>query len=393
MGEVQNKIITQKKVNKPSDSPLGSGKIINFNERLTSISSFQKNIENGLAFTNYSVSALEGIHEQTHSMLVDVVSLKNPTNSTSTQDYVQKLTNYLDTIVNLANSEFQGQYLFAGTDYSVKPYEISADGQSVVINSSNLGGEKSIKTSNNTLQKINITGEELFNSAIKYTGNFNSADAVGTAKTFSQKIFDGDGNEFTIEMEFTKSAANTYTLNTGVKDSTDNVVYSGTNSLGFNPATGKITGLDGTTAQKLQVSVPGKNLDFTFDVSGLMESNKATTVNSSMNLNGNIFNTIISIRENLKNGNMPNDNQLDLLNGFSQHFLNKVSELGNIQNNLTSASELLSREETEVTSLLSQENDVDMAEYAIELQNYQNALEVSYKISSIMLPKSLLDYI
>lgn len=393
MGEVQRKIITQKKVNKPSDSPLGSGKIIGFNERLKSITSFKKNIENGIAFTNYSISALEGIQNQTQMMMVDAVNLKNPTNATSVQDYAQKFNNYLDTIVNLANSQFEGQYLFAGTDYSVKPYEISASGQSVNVNSSDISGEKAIKTTNSTVQKINITGEELFGSVLKYTGNFNNSDAVGTSKSFSQKIYDGNGHEYSIEMTFLKTGDNNYSIATGVKDAGDNIIFTGNNSISFNAATGKIIGLDGTTSKKININIASADLNFTFDVNGLIESGKATAVNSSMDVAGNIFETIIKIKENLKNGVMPNDNQMNLLNGFNQHFLNKISELGNIQNNLNSASNLLQREEMEVTDLLSKENDLDMAEYAIELQNYQNALEVSYKISSIMLPKSLLDYI
>jgi flagellin-like hook-associated protein FlgL len=70
-----------------------------------------------------------------------------------------------------------------------------------------------------------------------------------------------------------------------------------------------------------------------------------------------------------------------------------MSEAGNIQNRLEDTQNMLQSQDLETRELLSKEKDVDMAAALIQLQNEQYSLELSYKVSSMILPMSLLDYL
>ena len=82
-----------------------------------------------------------------------------------------------------------------------------------------------------------------------------------------------------------------------------------------------------------------------------------------------------------------------MINDFNQHLLNNLSKAGGISNKLQSTEEILFNNEMEVAELLSLEKNVDIAKALIELESAQYTLDVSYQISSMILPKSLLDYL
>jgi flagellin-like hook-associated protein FlgL len=78
---------------------------------------------------------------------------------------------------------------------------------------------------------------------------------------------------------------------------------------------------------------------------------------------------------------------------FHSRLLNKMSDAGSIYNTLENTKSLLESQRVEIESMLSSEKDLDMAKAIIDMQNYEYLLQVSYKMSAMILPKSLLDFI
>ncbi len=395
LGKVQKKVITQKEINKPSDSPLASAKIISFNERLQSINTYKSNVQNASSFTSHAINALEGVEDMMQKMMVDLVNINNPTNSSALEHYQKKFENYLNTLTDLSNAEYDGMYLFGGTSSMSKPFSINSEGTEFQINSNSLEGNLEIKTSRSISQKINISGREFLGNSILQKGSLDSNLDPADTVTSQKKILDGDGKELTVSMEYNKVNNHEFQVDLRILDKDGNEVFaSQDNDIVFDSATGKIQSLNGNThTQTLNINLGSEKINFAVDLSSLTESTTPKGLKLSSSMEGNIFDTLISIKENLKSGVYPNENQVKLLNSFHKQVLVNLSELGTVQNNLTAVDDLLTREETELTELLSKENDVDMAKYAIELQNRQYALDVSYKISSMILPKSILDYL
>ena len=106
-----------------------------------------------------------------------------------------------------------------------------------------------------------------------------------------------------------------------------------------------------------------------------------------------IFNTLLTIKNKLENGELPTDEEAARVDEFNQHILNKLSSAGNLINKLENTKEVLNNQQFVITSLVSDEQDVDIAKAVLELQNQDYVLQLSYKISSMVLPKSLMDFL
>jgi flagellin-like hook-associated protein FlgL len=67
--------------------------------------------------------------------------------------------------------------------------------------------------------------------------------------------------------------------------------------------------------------------------------------------------------------------------------------MGNISNKLSDSKEILSNQVLTLEGLISKESEIDLAQATIDLQNYDYSLQLSYKMSSMFLTRSLLDYL
>ena len=275
MEELQTQIASNNKINRPSDSPSGAAKIMRFRTNITQTKDFVGNIDNSLAFIQESMRGLEYILDESTKILVDLAEIQNPSNDGNLESYANQIDTSLNIILESANTEFNGQYIFGGTDDSKSPYGFTADGSAVELKVGDVSGDRKVKISKNITQKINVDGSELF----------------------------GD--------------------------------------------------IDGT----------------------------------------DVFNKLIDIRDNLRNGIKPTDADVKAIENFSSSVRDHLSDVGNVSNKLDDSKTILSNQILTLEGLISKESEVDLAASTIELQNYDYSLQLSYKMSSMFLTRSLLDYI
>ena len=100
-----------------------------------------------------------------------------------------------------------------------------------------------------------------------------------------------------------------------------------------------------------------------------------------------------SVSEKLAAGELPDEDQVKLIEEFGKNLTDKISELGNYRNRLTDTDEMNQSQSLTLQELVSKEKDVDVAQLAINLQEKQYNLDLTYKISATLLPKSLLDFL
>jgi len=275
MEELQTQIASNNKINKPSDSPSGAAKIMRFRADVTQTKDFVGNIDNSLAFIQESMRGLEYVLDESTKILVDLAQIQNPSNDGNMESFANQIDSSLNIILEAANIEFNGQYIFGGTDDSNVPYGFTADGSAVELKATDVSGDRKVKISKNITQNINVPGSELF------------------------------GN------------------------------------------------IDGT----------------------------------------DIFNKLIEIRDNLRNGIKPTDADVKAIEDFSSSVRDHLSEVGNVSNKLDSSKVILGNQILTLEGLISKESEVDLAAATIQLQNYDYSLQLSYKMSSMFLTRSLLDYL
>ncbi len=394
LADIQTQLATQSKVNKPSDNPLSNSRIMRIQDQLSTIYTYKSNISYAKSVISDAIISMEAMHNEMQNIQVKLTELNSGTIGDNLQTFADSVGASLDILLELANTEFNGQYNFAGTENNSKPFYYDEVNNRVVANSDHLGGDRTVKISSGITQKFNVTGKELFQSVFTQNGNLDSTAAIGSNQTDLSKIYDAEGNEYTLNLTYTKTAENTYELNYSILDSDSNEIENQTISdLTFNSETGKFQSLDGQSFGEIHIQNTNNKIDFVIDVSSLSESDSASKLNGRLNQKADIFNTLISIREKLLNGEKPSADQVEMVNEFSQYLLDKTSMAGGISNKLQATEDILFNREIETLELLSLEKDVDMERAIIDLQTAQYTLDVSYHISSMILPKSLLDYL
>jgi flagellar hook-associated protein 3 FlgL len=392
--DIQTQLTTQSKVNKPSDNPLSNSRIMRMQNQLNSIYTYQSNINYARSILDDGIQSMEAMQNEIQNVQVQLTQLNSAIVSEDLTSFAESIDSSLEILVEMANSEFNGQYNFGGTESSTKPFYYDKSNNRVVSNSDNIGGEKVVKISSGITQKYNISGKELFQSVFTQSGNLDSTAGIGVAQIDSSTIYDAEGNEYTLNLEYSITAANTYELDYTILDSDANVVENQTVSdLKFNSTTGEFESLNGDSFGEINIQNTANKIDFQIDLSTLSENATATNLNNSLSQKADIFNTLIAIKEGLLAGERPSEEQVDMVNDFNQHVLNKLSSAGGISNKLQVTEGILVNKEFEISGLLSIEKDVDMARALLDLESAQYTLDISYKISSMILPKSLLDYL
>jgi flagellar hook-associated protein 3 FlgL len=394
MNKLQTQIATLKKINSPSDSPAGTSTLIRISDQMESTKTYINNINKSRTFLDETLFVMDSMSNEVTNAMVKLTELINPINQGNLALYSDQLDKSLNILLDLANIQSDGKYIFGGTDFSSAPFAKSGDGMTIDIKS-NVTGEQKVKISNSMSQQVNITGRDLFGTIVSQSGILDSSAVSGTTSSSSQEVYDVYGNSYTMSSSYTKTSDNTYQFSYDIIDADGNSIYStppSTKELVFNPNNGSMISMDGTSPNMLLIDVPEKKINFSLDYRGIKEKNEASSITSSANQKMDIFNTLITLRENIKNGIIPDQPQINIINDFAKHLLDKISEVGSTINQLTNTEEMLNNQMDNFENLTASVNEVDLAKAIMELQQQDYALQFANKVASMILPRSILDY-
>jgi flagellar hook-associated protein 3 len=392
---VNRQILTGKKIEKPSDSPSGTSRLIRISDQLGQTETYQKNIKNSQSFLNDTTFALDSIQTQILDVIGKLTDLQNPINQGNLDLYADMIDHSLGMMVETANSQSDGKFIFGGTDYSGKPYVLSGDGVTYET-ATDTSGKINVRFSQNITQNINLPGSEVFGTIIAAKGNFDSTSPIGTIENNSIAIYDNLGNQYQFQTNFQKTAADTYQLTYDIIDGGGASVFSSppaAKELVFNPASGALVSVNGSSNLNFNISVPANRINFDLNLQTLTQKNSASSFSLNANQDTNIFNKLKQVSDNLRNGIIPTEADIDIVEDFNSRLIGKMSEVGNIINQTDTIDNMLNQQNFNLQELADNENGVDVAKAIVDLQNQQYLLEVSQKLAATILPKSLLDYL
>lgn len=163
---VQQQLSTGKRVQRPSDDPQGTSISMGYRRDITFEEQMRRNIEGGVAFMNATESALSSATEVIHSARELAVQGANGTNSQSGRDAMAiQVDQLLQQMVQIANSNFSGAYLFAGNETNKPAFTTTAAGGSITaVDYDGDHGERKRQISPNDIYAVNLTGDRAFGS-------------------------------------------------------------------------------------------------------------------------------------------------------------------------------------------------------------------------------------
>ncbi len=373
-GEIMEKMASQKQVNKPSDDPLGMGKILDYRAVKAQISSYTGNIDSSKSWLSATESSLTNVNDILTKVKETAVAQASATASASTRQIAaDSLQPLIDQIRSLANSKFGNRYLFSGTRTDTEPFSATASAVTRI--------DTPVAASGNT-----------FDGTVTSSGAYTGA----TNKTYAIKIITGG-----------TLAASTYQISTdggktwGATQSNLSAPVTVGDGIELTFTTGTVN-LAANDIFYVHAYAPGyyngNGEELSSEVGMGVTSNYSVTGEAAFTNQGQGTVDIFKVLDDLKTA-LENDdadgvrNQLDLLNQASDQIDRYTAQCGTRTNGLDASNTALQDMDTRLTSLTSNIEDADMAALITEYQMKQVALQATYKMAGDMGSISILNFL
>lgn len=125
--ELLEQMATQKKINRPSDDPLGMSRVLDYRKTEASIEQYRQNIDYCNGWYAMTESKLSGAGNLLRNAEELAVAQSTGTATAETRTIVAERiqTDIIDGMIALANSRYGEMYLFSGSKTDVQPFSSS----------------------------------------------------------------------------------------------------------------------------------------------------------------------------------------------------------------------------------------------------------------------------
>lgn len=190
MDHIENELSTGKKINKPSDDPVGITYALRYRSEISLNEQYQRNIDaakSNVDHTDTVLGSLTDVVQRVNELTVQGVTGTNPQ---SAMDAISLEIQQLGTeVISIGNDQLNGKYTFNGQMTDVKPYTTGLESTDT--------GEVKYQLGSGVTLPVNITGNEVFGSSTdpdNLTAVINGLSAAftagdqTTAKSFMSKL-------------------------------------------------------------------------------------------------------------------------------------------------------------------------------------------------------------
>lgn len=195
-------------INKPSDNPGGAAQLARINDLTSQVDSYQQSISSISGLFSTADSTLDSVVTVLQRAISLGVEGANGTLSdTDRAGVASELTGIQSQLLSLANTSYQGQYIFAGTA-TTQPF-VSDPTQASGVRYTGNSGTNSVTIGTGYALQVNVPGSQIFNgsgadvfqaiddlivSMQNNTGIGTAVTELGTALTYvsGQQVFYGN---------------------------------------------------------------------------------------------------------------------------------------------------------------------------------------------------------
>jgi flagellar hook-associated protein 3 FlgL len=184
--EAQIKVATGKRINKPSDDPIGMGKVLDYRKIISSIEQYNENIihgKNQLEITSTILDEIDTLLNEAKEWAQEFGSGSDASASAA----LLEIKGLYDSIMDLANTKIGNNYIFAGHETNIAPFSRDAN---YTATYSGDDGDFKVMVGDNVQVKINATGQDIFDGGTDVFGALedliNALEANDPAAAFAQ---------------------------------------------------------------------------------------------------------------------------------------------------------------------------------------------------------------
>ena len=375
MAKLQEQVSTGSRINRISDDPAASYRVLGLNTNVKSLENYINNLSEVISILELSSTIIEDITSNFTETQIRLTQISSGIYDEAARKITAEgINDILEQIVSLANTKHMNQYLFGGTNTGSAPYTVErTDGKITRVTYQGSFENRDIEVAPGMESSAFYIGDNIFRSndrsAPVFIGDTGSKAGTGTSSVHGA-----------VWLEITEPVAGTYRLSidddpTSYVDVT--VPPGNANTMVTHAETGEVLYVDTTAIASTGVdlvSVPG-----TYD----------------------IFNTLIIIRDVLENEKGLSDAQVrEQLNNLPSSFeetnnllvqaeVSIGSKIGFLDDLKYSLKDIKYNTEDEATRL----QEADIAQIAIDLSRREVLYQMSLAVAAKLMSMSLLDFI
>lgn len=187
MNDTQLQLSTGRKINKPSDDPVGTTYALRYRSEISANVQYQKNVDSAISWLDFNETVLSQTGDVVQRLRQLTVQSANGTNPQSALDSIkQEMTQLKEQLIDVANSQLNGKYIFNGQDYNNKPYTFptGTDGSSDTTDWSGISldsGAINYVVGESVQLPINMSGDKVFGKSGDSDNLFAIIDRISQA--------------------------------------------------------------------------------------------------------------------------------------------------------------------------------------------------------------------
>lgn len=188
-------ISSGKRITKPSDDPLGMGKVLDHRKTVYSIEQYQKNIAHATSWLQHTDMTLGTVDTLLirAKVLAEYQATETATQNTR-ENAAEEIESIYDQMLQLANTKFRGSHIFAGHQTAASPF--SRDNNFNVAYNGDTGEIRSI-VGEKVAIVTNLNGEDTF---------LNGANVFGILRDLKNGLENNDTDAISAQLELLDDA-------------------------------------------------------------------------------------------------------------------------------------------------------------------------------------------
>jgi len=389
-------VATGKRINSLSDDPVGLTQCLNIRSSLANLDQLDKNISTARTWLNAGETALDSTNDLISDTKVLCLQMANDSmNATDRAEAAGLVDGYLRQILSLANTQVNGQYIFAGTKTDTKAFAFDDEANPTKVTYSGNDTPFTIKIGKDAKVAVGRDGEEVFwDQFVTIDSTNNKIDFYedGTNDNTLVAII-AEGNYTVSELEAEIERA--------LEEASDNATVPNSidYTVSYDSSTKKFTIEGDLTLTELQLLwKTGANAgtsvgpDIGFDASE--DDTTGITHSSDREVQWGIFNTLIDLKGYLEANDVDGiQRSMTRLDTHFNNFSTTISDTGSKEIRLDIKEKVISDLNLSYMTRKSKLEDADMIEAITELQAKEVAYQAALASSARVMQLSLVDYL
>jgi flagellar hook-associated protein 3 FlgL len=194
MDNLQNQLATGRRLNKPSDDPVGISFSMRYRSELSANEQYQSNTNSATSWMSFTDTVMGQAGEVIQKLREMAVKASNGTNPQAALDAMKaEAAQLYEQMVDIGNSQFNGKYVFNGELTNVKPYTLEN-----AVNEEADTGLIEFEIGVGVKLSVNVPGNRVFgeqtdeDNVFKITQDFIAALGDGDFEAINKGISDFD---------------------------------------------------------------------------------------------------------------------------------------------------------------------------------------------------------